>query len=206
MKKSLTHSELCALCCSHAVSCGAVFVSTEKGGSEKPDVFALFRDGLSVVYECKASRADFKSDANKHFRQNPADGMGCERIYVVNEGVCRPWEIPSGWQLAYAEDLDTLNFVVPCVPVGRKDFPRLHRFRSNDSAALALVAYEIAEGHPLLPDVFPVKTKTVEVPKACLEKMKKEGRCMVCRNSCQKGILESFSCPDFFPDYKKILG
>ena len=205
-KKGLTHSELCDLCCSHAVSCGAVFVATEKGGSEKPDVFALFKDGLSVVYECKASRSDFKSDSNKLFRRNPEAGMGHERIYVVNEGVCQPWEIPSGWQLAYAEDLDTLRFVIPCMPVGKKDFSRLHRFKSNDSAALALVAFELAAGNVLLPKTFPVKTKTTDIPQAKIEKMKEYGRCFVCRNACQKDAVESFSCRDFFPDYKKLLG
>lgn len=202
----LTHSELCALCVSHAVKRGAVFVCSEKGDRERPDVFALFRDGSSVVYECKASRSDFKADRNKPFRKNPSEGMGCERIYVVNEGVCKPSEIPDGWRLAVAQDIDRLKMVIPCVPVFSRDKERIHRFVSDDSAALALIAAHIAAGLPPLPEnVYDVKVTATEPGAYTLKRLKTEGRCFVCRNRCHKGREESYGCEAFFPDYGKLL-
>ncbi len=45
---------------------------------ECPDVIG-WRDGHSILIECKASRADFLADKGKRFRAEPEIGMGDER-------------------------------------------------------------------------------------------------------------------------------
>lgn len=204
--RPLTHGELCDLCISHAAQRGAVFISSETGDREKPDVFALFKDGETVVYECKASRADFRADMNKPFRKNMETGIGSQRIYVVNKGVCKPSEIPPGWRLAVAEDLNVLRMVIPCEPVCLRDRTRLHTFVCDDRKALALIASSLASGKPPLPrDTFEVQIGVTEPSKDVSDRLKEEGRCFVCMNRCRKDPSESYGCMDFFPDYGKIL-
>lgn len=201
----LTHSELCDLCIAHAVKRGAVLVSSEKGDRERPDVFALFGDGSTVVYECKASRSDFKADRDKPFRKDPEKGMGMERIYVVNEGVCRPSEIPDGWRLAYATDLDSMTMVIPCFPVGKREVPRIHAFNRDAGKELALVASALASGTPPVPSSFDVRIGWNGPSEETMGQLRRKGRCPFCRNRCRKDAAESFSCGDFIPDYGKLL-
>lgn len=106
---ALTHKQLCDL--------GARYLKqiyrfdrllSETGyRKENPDVFA-FSKRASVLIECKASRADFLKDKRKPFRQNPKLGVGSVRIYLVNEGVAKPEEIPEGWYLLVAKDENTV--------------------------------------------------------------------------------------------------
>lgn len=208
MGKVLTHPELCDLCVAHAVRRGAVLVTSEKGDSEKPDVFALFPDGTTVVYECKASRADFRADADKPFRKNPSEGMGNERIYVVNIGVCKPWEVPDGWRLAYALGLNRLQMAIPCIPVGKLDKDRLYRFEHSSPKELELIASAIASGGPLVPEGFDIRVVRRNPSSAKIAEIKSEGRCCVCRTACGDVFghpAESFGCTDFVPDYRKIF-
>jgi hypothetical protein len=67
--------------------------------NEKPDAIG-WRDGLSILIECKASRADFLADRKKPFRIDPSQGMGDWRFILAPEGVVqRCGEIPEGWGL-----------------------------------------------------------------------------------------------------------
>jgi len=68
---------------------------------ECPDVIG-WRDGHSVLIECKASRADFLADRKKCFRKNPALGMGDVRLYLAPAGVISVDELPTGWGLLVA--------------------------------------------------------------------------------------------------------
>jgi len=65
---------------------------------EEPDVIG-FKYWLSILIECKATRADFLSDRKKSFRVNPKEGMGQYRFYLINEGVATPEEMPDKWGL-----------------------------------------------------------------------------------------------------------
>lgn len=66
---------------------------------EAPDNVG-WRDGLSVMIECKTSRSDFLADQKKRFRV--ADkGIGDWRFYLCPEGVIQPDDLPEGWGLLW---------------------------------------------------------------------------------------------------------
>lgn len=67
---------------------------------EIPDSIG-FRQGFSVLVECKVSRADFLADAQKEFRQQPSLGMGNFRFFLCPEGVIRPEDLPPKWGLVW---------------------------------------------------------------------------------------------------------
>lgn len=68
---------------------------------EQPDVIG-WRDGLSLLIECKVSRADFLKDAKKPFRTDPSLGMGDWRFYLCPPQVIAPEDLPHGWGLLWA--------------------------------------------------------------------------------------------------------
>lgn len=87
-------------------NCGVIFrdqfrAMTHNG--EQPDAIG-WRDGLSVLIECKASRADFLKDKNKKFRKDLGLGMGDWRFYMCPTGVILPEDLPTGWGLLYATE------------------------------------------------------------------------------------------------------
>lgn len=63
--------------------------------SEKPDIIA-WKSGLSLLIECKATRADFLRDLRKPFR-NDGNGMGNFRFYLAPENIINPEELPPFW-------------------------------------------------------------------------------------------------------------
>lgn len=69
---------------------------------EQPDVIA-WRDGVSIVIECKTSRADYLAYKKKFFRVEDC-GMGDWRFFFCPDGLVLPGELPSGWGLLYATD------------------------------------------------------------------------------------------------------
>lgn len=84
--------------------CGIVFrdpfrAATHNG--EFPDAIG-WRDGLSILVECKASRADFLADKGKPFRRDPELGMGDWRFYLCPPEVITIADLPAGWGLLYA--------------------------------------------------------------------------------------------------------
>ena len=68
---------------------------------ELPDAIG-WRDGLSILIECKASRADFLADKNKPFRADPTKGMGDWRFYLCPPETIRTEDLPEGWGLLWA--------------------------------------------------------------------------------------------------------
>jgi len=79
--------------------CGVVLSEQACLSGEMPDAIGWKRACHSVVVECKISRADFQADRDKPFRRNPETGLGCERFYLVPEGLLDPKELPAGWGL-----------------------------------------------------------------------------------------------------------
>jgi hypothetical protein len=65
---------------------------------EQPDAIG-FRFGMSTLVECKASRADFRSDRDKHFRKFDGHAMGNWRYFMAPLGVIPHDELPDGWGL-----------------------------------------------------------------------------------------------------------
>lgn len=65
---------------------------------EIPDAIGWKSSRHSVLIECKASRADFRKDADKWFRQAGL-GMGQSRYYMAPLGMIPKEEVPPGWGL-----------------------------------------------------------------------------------------------------------
>jgi hypothetical protein len=68
---------------------------------EQPDVLG-WRDGLSLLVECKTSRSDFLADRRKKFRSQPDTGMGDWRFYLTPPGIVNVADLPPGWGLLWA--------------------------------------------------------------------------------------------------------
>ena len=79
--------------------CGIVLSEQSCASGETPDVIGWKGSCRSVVIECKVSRADFFADREKPFRQQPETAMGCERFYLVPQGLIQKQELPRGWGL-----------------------------------------------------------------------------------------------------------
>lgn len=67
---------------------------------EQPDCIG-WRSGVSILIECKTSRADFLADARKKFRATPGLGMGDWRFYLCPPDVIKVGDLPKGWGLLY---------------------------------------------------------------------------------------------------------
>jgi hypothetical protein len=79
--------------------CGIVLSEQSCASGETPDVIGWKGKCRSVLVECKISRADFLADKQKPFRRDPAQGMGCERFYLVPRALVDEAELPKGWGL-----------------------------------------------------------------------------------------------------------
>jgi hypothetical protein len=66
-----------------------------------PDAIG-WHGGWTFLIECKASRADFKADASKSFRVNPAHGVGDFRYYLTTgPDIISEQDIPEKWGLLH---------------------------------------------------------------------------------------------------------
>ncbi len=79
--------------------CGVVLSEQSCASGETPDVIGWKGACRSVVIECKVSRTDFLADREKPFRKLPETGMGCERFYLVPQGLIDTQELPRAWGL-----------------------------------------------------------------------------------------------------------
>ena len=79
-------------------ACSLVITDMTTYAWETPDVLGWNSD-RSILIECKASRSDFKADAKKGVRMNPAQGVGTQRYYMVPKGLLKLEEVPEGWGL-----------------------------------------------------------------------------------------------------------
>lgn len=97
--KSYTHSELVELARQWLVKKGFPVVVTEIASvGEEPDALG-FKQGLTTLIECKASRSDFLADSKKFYRQNPEYGLGEYRYYFAPKGLIKVEELPEKWGL-----------------------------------------------------------------------------------------------------------
>jgi hypothetical protein len=102
----MTHAQLVRMAeqwLRHNYRCGIVLSEQSCASGETPDVIGWKGKCRSVLIECKISRADFLADREKSFRRDPAQGMGCERFYLVPQGLIRPDELPKAWGLLEAK-------------------------------------------------------------------------------------------------------
>lgn len=98
----MTHNDLVVHAARWTKSIGFSVVLTElkavSDTGEIPDVLA-FRNGVSLLAECKCSYADFMADGKKEFRFLPGMGVGDWRFYFAPSGVIPESKLPEGWGL-----------------------------------------------------------------------------------------------------------
>jgi hypothetical protein len=93
-----------------------------RSNREVPDAIGWLSSGVSLLIECKATRADFLSDATKPSREKGSgndvgnakgstrsgravkpprktEGLGAYRFYLTPSGLLAPGELPEGWGL-----------------------------------------------------------------------------------------------------------
>lgn len=108
---SITHTDLVEAGRKWMASRAPVVVTEVSACSEEPDVLGLGAcfsvrvcgrytpQAGSVLIECKASRADFRRDADKPFRRCPELGIGRLRYYLTPPSLIDPDELPESWGL-----------------------------------------------------------------------------------------------------------
>ncbi len=101
LPQTMTHAQLVekAVRWLRRYRCGVVLSEQACVSGEMPDAIGWKRACHSVLIECKVTRADFLADRAKPFRLKPEQGVGCERFYLVPEGLVRCEELPVGWGL-----------------------------------------------------------------------------------------------------------
>jgi hypothetical protein len=82
--------------------CGFAFKELTTLAGETPDAIG-FRSGLSILIECKASRADFHADKRKFIRKQPWQGVGRIRFYLCAKGLIMPEDLPDKWGLIWVD-------------------------------------------------------------------------------------------------------
>lgn len=85
-------------------NCTVVLTELITGGlfRESPDAWGWNTGkNCSFLVECKASRADFRSDLKSKWFRNPRfnSGMGAYRWYLAPMGMIHEKELPKGWGL-----------------------------------------------------------------------------------------------------------
>lgn len=82
------------------VRCPVVLANFVTSSREVPDAIGwAFGGSVSILVECKASRADFFADAKKPFRQHPQTGMGRYRYYFAPPNILSVSDLPPLWGL-----------------------------------------------------------------------------------------------------------
>ena len=106
--EGLSHARLVTMANQILRRMGYPYIISEPGfRDEEPDAFGM-SENMTCLIECKATRSDFLADRKKIFRIHPEMGIGRQRIYLVNKGVCVVDELPDGWQLIEVLDDHTV--------------------------------------------------------------------------------------------------
>jgi len=112
----MTHSDLVEKAGKWLKSFGCPVVLCELSAvttyGEIPDAIG-WKDGKSILIECKSSRSDFLNDKKKLFRRSPAYGMGCWRLYLCMPGVINKEDLPDGWGLLWINGKRMKRIVAP---------------------------------------------------------------------------------------------
>jgi len=112
----MSHEDLVERAVKWLYSHGCGFAVGEKvccnTSGEIPDAIG-FKGNQSILIECKTSRADFLVDKKKEFRQNPKEGMGNLRLFMCEEGLIKPEDLPDKWGLLYAKGKRVTKVVFP---------------------------------------------------------------------------------------------
>jgi hypothetical protein len=94
----VTHSQLVEVAAAWLRKSCSVVVTELATTGEEPDAIG-WQGTFSTLVECKASREDFRADADKCFRVSPCLGIGQHRYFMAAAGVIQVSELPPGWGL-----------------------------------------------------------------------------------------------------------
>jgi len=95
-----THADLVRIAALWLQRYSSVVVLTEiRSGSEIADAIGWKKDGHSTLIECKASKADFRQDRKKFFRQVHELGIGQSRYFMAPKGLLNAQDLPKKWGL-----------------------------------------------------------------------------------------------------------
>ena len=94
------------------IGCGYVISEVVSSAGETIDALGL-RSDYTILIECKTSKADFKADQKKIFRQHPERGMGTFRFYLCEPGVIEATDIPKGWGLLFWNGKKVKRIIAP---------------------------------------------------------------------------------------------
>lgn len=97
------------------LKCKFIVVELVSFSQETPDVFGI-DSTRSVLIEVKMSRADFKNDFKKKFRNGKSLGLGQMRYYLCPEGLLKPEEMPKNWGLMYCSNSNKITIVRNATP------------------------------------------------------------------------------------------
>jgi len=112
------------------VKCGFALRELKTCSLEIPDAIG-WKNGYSVLVECKTSRQDFWLDSKKQHRINEAFGVGDYRFYLCPERMINAEDLPPKWGLLWLMPDDKIKMVHG--PTGNvwSNWPR---FESNKQA------------------------------------------------------------------------
>ena len=106
--------------------CGIVLSEQCGASGETPDVLAWKGACRSVVVECKITRGNFFADREKPFRKDPELAMGCERFYLVPQGLIAADELPKKWGLLEYKGREIRMAIKPCRQAQRSHAGLMH--------------------------------------------------------------------------------
>jgi hypothetical protein len=112
--ENISHSDLVQLAerwLLKAKGCSFVLKELVSYCGEIPDAIG-WRDGMSMLVECKASRSDFLSDHKKLFRKFPEQGLGMFRFFMCPEYLIQPEELPRGWGLVWVRHSGRMRQII----------------------------------------------------------------------------------------------
>lgn len=128
---------------------------------EHPDALGWrLASDVSILVECKSSRADFLADRAKPFRAQPDQGLGQWRFYLTPPAIVQVSDLPPGWGLLWGTKRGVR--MVHGRPPGNTGWgapPFVANVRAERRLLLAALRRLTLRGH--LPDVYtPLPTKS----------------------------------------------
>jgi hypothetical protein len=86
-----------------SIGCSFAFKELKTYAHEQPDAIG-WKNGKSILVECKTSQTDFLADQKKFFRAFPWMGVGSFRFYLCPAGIINKNDLPERWGLLYCSE------------------------------------------------------------------------------------------------------
>jgi len=131
----MNHAELCESACKwlKRIGCRAIISEMSSAAQEEPDAIG-WKNGISILVECKTSLSDFRRDQYKFWRRSPKYGMGDWRFYMCEPEVIKKEHITNDWGLVYVEGKRFKKIICPKGNVWGKP-----PYKSNNGSEIKLL-------------------------------------------------------------------